>query len=409
MKRIAILFFTLACSFAAAAEPLKGIVQNNTTNKPSAGDEILLKKIGNGMEDVGKTKTNARGEFRFDVPPAQQPYIIWINHQGVTYTQRAMPGNNVVVARVFDASPDIKEISIVEHAMLFHTGDAPNTLSAEEIYSVSNTSKPPRTLLKPHTLEFTLPEGANIGDSSVRTASGAELKTAVVPQGEKNKYAFVFPIRPGETQFHIVYSLPYSGKLKIDPKSDMPVETLVVAAPESIKFTPAEASLYQNKNNPQFKGMGFFVAKNVTPQQQVAFEIAGSGEMPRETQEAAGGGAGGPGRPENRPGGGLGLPNEMPSPLQSGQWLFLGVLSLFLAAGAIYVYTANQLTGDSGGVSSQSQDPGGMLMNALREEVFQLESERIQGKISPQEYQTAKAALDKTLQRAVQRQSSAKA
>ena len=242
-----------------------------------------------------------------------------------------------------------------------------------------------------------------------RFAPGAELKTAVVPQGEKNKYAFVFPIRPGETQFHIVYSLPYSGKLKIDPKSDMPVETLVVAAPESIKFTPAEASLYQNKNNPQFKGMGFFVAKNVTPQQQVAFEIAGSGEMPRETQEAAGGGAGGPGRPENRPGGGLGLPNEMPSPLQSGQWLFLGVLSLFLAAGAIYVYTANQLTGDSGGVSSQSQDPGGMLMNALREEVFQLESERIQGKISPQEYQTAKAALDKTLQRAVQRQSSAKA
>jgi hypothetical protein len=407
LKRIAILFFILTCSLAAVAEPLKGIVQNNTTNKPAAGDEVLLKKIGNGMEDVGKTKTNARGEFSFNVPPTQQPYIVWINHQGVTYTQRAMPGGNMVVARVFDASPNIKEISIVEHAMLFHTGDAPNTLSAEEIYSVNNASTPPRTLLKPHTLEFTLPEGASISDSSVRTASGAELKTAVVPQGEKNKYAFVFPVRPGETQFHIVYTLPYSGKLKIDPKSDTPVETLVVAAPESIKFTPADASLYQNKSNPQFKGVGFFVAKNVTPQQQAAFEIAGSGEMPREQQEAAGGAPGGPGRPESRPGGGLGLPNEMPSPLQSGQWLFLGVLSLFLAAGAVYVYTSNQQV--SGGTSSPSQDPGGMLMNALREEVFQLESERIQGKISPQDYQNAKAALDKTLQRAVQRQSSAKA
>jgi hypothetical protein len=405
LKRTAILICILACSLAAAAEPLKGIVQNNTTNKPSAGDEITLKKIGKGMEDVGKTKTNAKGEFSFNVPPTQQPYIIWIEHQGVTYTQRAMPGGNVVVARVFDASPNIKEINIVEHAMLFHTGDAPNTLSAEEIYSVSNTSTPPRTLMKPHTLEFTLPEGASIGDSSVRTGTGTDLKTAVVPQGEKNKYAFVFPIRPGETQFHIVYTLPYSGKLKIDPRSDTPVETLVVAAPEPIKFAADDSSLYQNKNNPQFKGVNFFVAKNVTPQQKVAFEITGNGEMPRE-QEAAAPGEGG--RPEtNRPGGGLGLPNTMPNPLQSGQWLFLGVLSLFLAAGAVYVYTSNQQAPAM--AAARPQDRGGMLMEAMREEVFQLESDRIQGKISPQDYQVAKAALDKTLQRAVQRQSAAQA
>ncbi|HZD94722.1 MAG TPA: hypothetical protein VE133_10740 [Candidatus Sulfotelmatobacter sp.] len=404
MKRIAILVFILACSLASAAESLKGIVQNNTTNKPSAGDEVTLKKIGNGMEDVAKTKTNAKGEFSFTVPPAQQPYVIWIQHQGVTYTQRAMPGGNVVVARVFDASPDIKEISIIEHAMLFHTGDVPNTLSAEEIFSVINNSKPARTLLKPHTLEFSLPEGASIGESSVRTGSGMDLKTAVIPQGEKNKYAFVFPIRPGETQFHIVYSLPYSGKLKIDPKSDTAVETLVVAAPESIKFAPDNGSIYQNKNNPQFKGVNFFVAKNVTPQQQVAFEIAGSGEMPREPQDAA---AGGQSRPANsRPGGGLGLPNEMPSPLQSGQWVFLAVLSLFLAAGAVYVYTSSQQALVPGG-SAQPKDRGGMLMEAMREELFQLESDRLQGKISPQDYLTAKAALDKTLQRAMQRQSSA--
>jgi hypothetical protein len=43
-------------------------------------------------------------------------------------------------------------------------------------------------------------------------------------------------------------------------------------------------------------------------------------------------------------------------------------------------------------------------MEAMKEEVFQLESDRLQGKINPQDYLTAKAALDKTLQRAVQRQ-----
>jgi len=41
-------------------------------------------------------------------------------------------------------------------------------------------------------------------------------------------------------------------------------------------------------------------------------------------------------------------------------------------------------------------------MTALKEEVFQLESDRLQSKISPQDYQTAKAALDKMLQRAIQ-------
>jgi hypothetical protein len=403
LKRIAILIFMLACSLAAIGEPLKGIVRNNTTNKPSVGDEVTLKKIGNGMEDAGKTRTNAKGEFSFNVPPAQQPYVVWIQHQGVTYTQRAMPGAPIVV-RVFDAAADIKEINIVEHAMLFHTGDAPNTLTAEEIYTLTNTSNPPRTLLKPHTLEFYLPEGATISESSVRTGSGVDLKSAIVPAGEKDKYAFGFPIRPGETQFHLVYNVPYSGKLKIDAKSDSAVETVVVAAPGSIKFSPADSSLYESKSNPQFPSMNFFVAKNVTPQSKAGFEIAGSGDMPRQT-EAASAGAGQPGN--NRPGGGLGLPNQMPDPLQSGQWLFLGVLSLFLGAGAIYVYSSNRQ--GLAAVAANPQDRSGMLMEALKEEVFQLEADRLQGKVSPQDYQTAKAALDKTLQRAVQRQSPAKA
>jgi hypothetical protein len=409
LKRIAIfivLISMLACSLAAAAAPLKGIVRNSTTNKPSAGDEVTLKKIGNGMEDVGKTKTNAKGEFSFDVPPTQQPYIVWIQHQGVTYTQRAMPGGDMIVARVFDAGADVKEVSVIEHAMLFHTGDTAGTLTGEEIYTLGNASTPPRTLLKPHTLEIYLPEGVTLSESSVRTGSGTDLKTALVPLGEKNKYAFGFPIRPGETQFHVVYTMPYPGKLKIDPKSDNKVDTLVVAAPEAIKFSAADSSLYQTKNNPQFKGVNFYVAKNVTPQQQVAFEIEGSGAMPRETEQAGGGEQG---RPDNRPGGGLGLPNEMPDPLRSSQWLFLGVLSLFLAAGAVFVYTSNQQTATAGGTAPKAKDRAGMLMEAMKEEVFQLESDRLQGKISPEDYQTAKAALDKTLQRAVQRQSAPRA
>ena len=405
MKQAAISLLLFVCSVAATAETIKGVVLNSTTNKPAAGDEVTLKKIGQGMEDVAKTKTNAKGEFSFNVPPAQLPYIVWIQHQGVPYTQRAVPGGNVVVARVFDAAANLKELSIVEHAMLFHTGDAPNTLTGEEIFTVNNTSAPPRTLVRPHTLEIYLPEGAQIVQSDVRTSSGTDMKAAVVPSGEKNKFAYVFPIRPGETQFHVVYHAPYAGKLKIEPKSDIPVDTLVVAAPEAIKFTPANSSLYQSTTNPQFKNVNFFVAKGIGPQSQPSFELAGSGAMPREETAAAPAANGGP-RPEMPagPGGGLGVPNAEPVPLQSGQWLFLGVLSLFLAAGALIVYSANQNPAPAPAGNAKLQDRGSALLEAMKEEVFQLESDRLQGKINAQDYQAAKAALDKTVQRAVQRQ-----
>jgi hypothetical protein len=404
LKQVA-LTFLLVCSLAAAADTLKGVVQNSTTNKPSAGDEVTLKKIGKGIQDVAKTKTNARGQFTFNVPPAQQPYLIWVQHQGVTYTQAGLPGGVPVAVRVFDAASSIKEISILDHAIAIQTSEDGATLSGEEFYTVGNQSSPPRTLTGKQTLQFYLPEGASITESSVQTGK-TQLKAAVIPAGQKNEFAFVFPLRPGQTQFHILYTVPYSGKLEIDPRSDLPTQTLMVAAPDSIKFAASDSALYESKTNPQFKSVNFFIAKNVTPKQKVAFAISGTGAMPREQEQASAPDTNGrPGEPSG-PGGGMGVPNERPDPLHSGQWLFLGVLSLFLAAGGVFVYTSNQNVAATAGTAIP-QDRSALLMEAMKEEVFQLESDRLQGKINPQDYQTAKAALDKTLQRAVQRQSSA--
>jgi hypothetical protein len=43
------------------------------------------------------------------------------------------------------------------------------------------------------------------------------------------------------------------------------------------------------------------------------------------------------------------------------------------------------------------------LLQALKEELFQLEVEHKQGVLSQQEYEKAKAALDQTLERALKR------
>ena len=48
-------------------------------------------------------------------------------------------------------------------------------------------------------------------------------------------------------------------------------------------------------------------------------------------------------------------------------------------------------------------DRSGLLLEALKEELFQLEVEHKQGSISQQEYERARAALDQTLERALKR------
>ena len=51
-----------------------------------------------------------------------------------------------------------------------------------------------------------------------------------------------------------------------------------------------------------------------------------------------------------------------------------------------------------------SARPTSMLMEGIKEELFQLEVERKQGEISQAEYDKAKAALDQTLERALKRE-----
>jgi hypothetical protein len=49
---------------------------------------------------------------------------------------------------------------------------------------------------------------------------------------------------------------------------------------------------------------------------------------------------------------------------------------------------------------------GDLLLAALKEELFLLEVERQQGKLAPGEYEKARAAVEQTLQRALNRRSS---
>ena len=402
----------------AFGETLAGTVKNGTTGKPAAGDDVVLINLSQGMDEAGRTKTDPQGNFSFKLNATKGPHLVRVIHQGVTYHRMAPPGTTSVDAEVFDVAKKVEGLNVVADLMYVQTGQG--QLGISRLFEVDNNSQPPRTQMNDQNLEFYLPEGAEIDQSQAQTAGGQWIESAAVPQKEKGRYAFIFPLRPGATQFQVSYHLPYSGNAKIDPKPIYAMEHFVIVLPQSIQFSAAQPGLFKDEKPPE-PGAIAEVAVNVRPGQSLAFSISGDGVL--QSQNSAGGAEGGSGgaasapqAADSRPGGGLGPPIDAPDPLEKYRWPILGGFAVVLAAGAIYMAKRPQVARIPDFAPADVEAPEapqpakpvvsprpGLLLEALKEELFELEMEHKQGKITQQEYEKAKAALDQTLERALKR------
>jgi hypothetical protein len=206
--------------------------------------------------------------------------------------------------------------------------------------------------------------------------------------------------------------------------------------PKSMKFEAKKASAYSPMSDET--GAGIQVASDVKPGDDLTFRLSGTGAIADAGQGGQGappdqGGAqmGGGAQPPQagqvgRPGGGLGPPIEAPDPLERYRWVILGVIVVAMLGAALIVSrrslpavaVAEENAEDiaapprmpanlAAGVPAQSQPANGdrssLLMEAMKEELFQLEVDRQQGKLTDAEYQKAKAALDETIRRALSR------
>ncbi len=378
----------------SAATTLSGRLTNGTTGKPSAGDEVILIKLGAGMEEADHTKTDAQGKFKFTFDDNGM-HLIRAIHQGVTYHQPAPPGASSVDVTVYDVGAKIDGIHEVADVMFVQA--ALGRLDITRVFAVDNTSTPPRTQMNDANFEFYIPEGAQIDGGQAQTSGGQAVNVAPVPQAQKGRYAFVFPLRPGESHFQISYHLPYSGKATIDPKLIYPLQHFVAELPRSITFAPQQAGVYQGQAAPNQPDGVAEVASNPQLGQKLAFDISGEGTLRNEDQDASSGQAGT--TADNRPGGGLGKPIEAPDPMDQYRWWIIGGFGIVLITGAIYTVNRSKISAAPGVAVASS----GGLLDGLKEELFQLEMEHQQGQISDEEYAKTKAALDQTLARAIKR------
>jgi hypothetical protein len=433
--KVQIVLTIFLLSSLAGAQTLTGTVNNGTTGKPSAGDEIVLLKLGQRMDEVGRTKTDSKGDFSFKLDDAQAPHLVRAIHQAVTYHRMAPPGTTSVAVEVHDVEKKIDGIEVVADIMRVQVEQG--NLEVVREFAVQNSSKPPRTQMNERNLEFYLPEGAQIGEGSAMTEHGNPLKSAPVQEGDKNRYSFVFPLRPGITQFHVSYQLPYSGSANIDPRSLYPLQHFVAILPKSMEFSAAPDTNFKPMNDPNQPDANVQLASATTIGQTLAFKISGEGTLRARVERGRAQGESPSAQSENRPGGGLGPPIDARDALQKYRWYILGGIAGVLVAGAIYVASGQRAAARAGARSNaqpvklEGQDldyefveapveaksavrvrreqplatrsSSSMLLEGLKEELFQLEVEHQQGDITQQEYDNAKTALDHTLQRALKR------
>ncbi len=409
---LAAMLFVFAMPALAAIE---GTITNGTTGKPAAGDEVVLLDLSQGMTEAAKTKADSSGRFKFDVAAnSGMPRLVRANHQGVNYFKMVPPGTNSAELQVYDSARKVDGLAYnVETAFQTDAG----ALQVVQFYVVRNMSSPPRTE-SGNGFEFVLPENASIQQSDVQGPGGQPIQTAANPKG-KNKYAFDYPLRPGETTFRLMYTLPYSGEMTFKPTLLYPMEQFAVVTPPGITFQAKNTSTFSSQQHQG--GITIQIANNVGPDSDLSYRVSGSGQMPDTSGQAGdqGGGMGG-GEQTGRPGGGIGAPIDTPDPLTKYKWPILLGLAVLLLFGGFYVMTHRQPRAAAVAAESEREveieqpsvqeqgsnapkDRSSLLLEALKEELFQLELDRQQGNISADEYARAKQALDGTLQRALAR------
>jgi len=324
----------------------------------------------------------------------------------VNYDQ-TVTGDVPLEIKVFDAVPRISGLN--GNIGIVRMESDGNVLKVAEMYAITNASTPPVTQSGPHNFEIFLPEKAAFDSVEAKGPEG--IWTNVPPvalPGQPGRYTVNFPLRPGDTLFKFAYHLPHQAATTFHLKLAYPIKSFAVMHPPSMSFKALHPSAFMSPGVTN----GLQVEQAVTKtfvSQVPAFEISGIGMVSHGRR-----------RPKpRRPWLPLGLltpqaeaPSTMASnatPAPPGQsanegWVVLAAIFAILATGMFAYWRRRRKLVPTAQVKSV-KDAGNPqpLLVALKEELFQLETDRMRGCISVEEYTATKQALGHTLQRAMKK------
>ena len=400
---------------ASAATSITGTVTNRTTSKPSAGDQVVLIKLAQGMQESTHTTTDARGHYTLDVPD-DGLHLVRVTHDKANYFGPAPAGTTTVDVDVYNAAAHVAGVTTEADVMRVQTDPGGNNLNIVENFFVKNDSKPPTTQYSDQPFDFYLPAGAVVEGSAALGPGGMPVSASPIPLADKNHYTFLFPIRPGETRFQVSYHVPYTGRMEMHPRVSGPTDTVAVMLPKSMSFTAASGANYIP--DPSETAAQTMVARNASTSTTLGFVLTGTGQMPRDPTATGAGAdqqAGGQqvaSTDDTAPGKGLGNPLDPEGnrePLSKYKYWILGALALLLATAAGLMLRKPSGTATASAAAETASLPvsprtqSTQLLAALKEEIFALETDKLQGKITEADYAQTKAALELILGRALKK------
>lgn len=208
--KIAALLLMLAFPLVA----VDGVITNGTTGKPQPKVAVsLIQPSQQGMQALASTVTDASGRFSIDKSGSgDAPQLIQAIYEGVPYTKMIPPGSpsTGIQVEVYNATKSPGVVDTEQHAIFLQPGSS--TLEIAENILVKNDSKTTFNDPANGTLHFYLPPAANGKVRvTINTVAGMPIQRPAEPSASGSDiYKVSYPIKPGETLFTMMYSLPAS-------------------------------------------------------------------------------------------------------------------------------------------------------------------------------------------------------
>ena len=388
---------------------LTGTVSNKTTNRPDGGDVVVLVGSTESTPEIARTRTDAAGRYRIELPGTGM-YLVRVEHQKVAYFAAVPTGSAKADVDVYDVATTVEGLTTEADMRRVETDQ--QGLHVVENYFVSNNSSPQRTQFGPETYKLYLPATAQIESSGAMGPEGMPIASSLVPDTAKGQYTLVFPLRPGRTRFQVSYHLPYSGSYTFQSRVSLPTSNLAIELPKSMEFAADTGTLFQSLNGDD-PNTQIFVARNVEPSQSLEFTVSGNGVLPRDAVQGQRGQAA---SPQVRSGqvsqSGTDLSSQIASPdrLTGYKWWILSGFALTLLVASVFVLGSRKKSRPAAKIVRRapvSAPPAitaqSTLLDALKQKLFVLETERLQGNLSEEEYRKQKAVFKKALRRTLTR------
>ena len=420
LLRSSLLAFCISIS-ASAADVISGSVHNQTRNQPASGDDVILLRLDQGMQEEARTRTDQMGAFTINVQVPDKLHLVRIIHQGVNYDERVMAGNSLHIS-VFDAAPKVP--GVTGGIEIIRLGNNGNLLHVSDMIEIKNDSNPPSTQAGEHTFEVYLPPESRI-DSVMAAGPGkiGTLITASPVPGDPGHFTVSFPLRPGSTKFAFNYDVPYGGHAAFHTKLAYPFQQLAVMIPPTMKFA-SHSSVFKLLET----GSKEFNVEATTPLQAgngPSFEISGNGPLPQlqaRAQTQASSAASAPAPPQAAPAPVISAaipagkaesrraaPAPAPTPSINEGWLLGTAAVLVIGVCGCLVWLNSRRskfelgTSASAGNTEHEQAAPASVLDALKEQLLEIETARLEGSMSREEYDAAKRALEGTVKRALAR------